>query len=89
MRLDSVDRIVLKFLGQLRGTALDCIPESSIRELRDAIREAIDNAVAREREACADIAESLPLRELIAASIRSRRRRSDPDRRWDESPTAT
>jgi hypothetical protein len=62
------NRIVLRFLARLPGETHDEIPDSSIHALRDAIRDAIRKAVEEEREACAEIAESRPLEELVAES---------------------
>ncbi len=69
MRMDIADKIVLGFVAQLEPPTAERISDSSIRWLRDAIRDALHQAVAAEREACAEIAENQALCDLIAASI--------------------
>jgi len=76
MRMDTADKIVLGFVAQLECATAEHISDSSIRRLRDAIRDAIHQAVAAEREACAE----------IAASIRSRGLKGRRRERVEESP---
>jgi len=89
MRFDPADRIVLKLVGKLDASRFEGISDSDIRWLRDAIRAEINEAVQREREACAKIAENVPLRDLIAAGIRARGKIRDSSDKLEESPTPT
>jgi len=87
MRMDIADKIVLRFVAQLESAAAEHLPESRIRWLRDAIRDALHTAVAAEREACAEIAENRAICDLIAAAIRSRGVKGSQRKQVEESPT--
>jgi hypothetical protein len=87
MRFDPADRIVLTLVGKLDASSFEGISDRHIRWLRDAIRAEINEAVQIEREACAKIAESMPLRDLIAARIRVRGEIGHSINKPEESPT--
>ncbi len=87
MRMDIADKIALEFVAQIEPATAERISDGSIRCLRDSIRDALHQAVAAEREACAEIAENQALCDLIAASIRSRGLRGGRRERVEESPT--
>jgi hypothetical protein len=55
----TANSIVLTFLGRIQTAGRESIPEGSVRWLRDAVRDAIANAVDKEREACARVADGI------------------------------
>ena len=78
---DIATSIVLKFLGSLEQGRREVVPYEDLRRLRNSIRDSIDEAVRRERDACIASAEASLPGKLVASAVRAARD-NEIARRW-------
>ena len=65
--------IVVEFLGSLGEGQREVVSYETLRRLRNAIRDSIDEAASCERHACIRAAEASLPGKMVAAAIRSAR----------------